>query len=163
MISAGNPAEVVWGNFCCPDGALPRRLPVYRVYIIPALFVAALIAVAIVRPEFVDIRSLLLIIGGALTVTFFSCSTEQLRDLANAIVALFKEQPRPLKEYVEELARLTRLFRLEGLKALETQEPLVEDGFVRRGVGLLSWLRGTARTLILCTSSILRCLSTRRS
>ena len=59
------------------------------------------------------------------------------QDLTGAIVALFKERPRPLKEYVEELARLTRLFRLEGLKALETQEGLVEDGFVRRGVGLL--------------------------
>jgi chemotaxis protein MotA len=109
----------------------------FRAYIIPAIFVAALIAVAAVRPEFVDVHSLLLILGGAFTVTLFSYSAEQLRDLAVAIAALFKERPLALKDHVEELSRLTRLFRLEGLKALETQESLIEDGFVRKGVSLL--------------------------
>jgi chemotaxis protein MotA len=110
---------------------------VFRAFLIPSIFIAGLAAVLTARPEFVDLRSLLLILGGALTVTFFSYSTEQLRYLASAIVALCREQQRPLKNHIEELARLTRLFRLEGLKALETQEAVIEDGFVRKGVALL--------------------------
>src|SRR4051812_48479808 len=95
------------GGNCCVPPPPRRRLLVFRVYIIPALFVAALTAVATVRPEFVDVHSLLLILGGALTVTFFSYSTEQLGYLAGTIAALFKKRPRPLSEHVEELARLT--------------------------------------------------------
>src|SRR2546421_2397558 len=100
----------------------PRRLLVFRAYIIPAIFVAASISAAVLRPEFVDIPSLLLTVGGSIAVTLCSYSHAQLHELAQAVLVLLKERPRDLKEHVEELARLTKLFRLEGLKALETQE-----------------------------------------
>lgn len=108
-----------------------------RAYIIPAIFVSLLVAVAAFRPEFVDVPSLLLTVGGALVITLCSYSRAQTRELRDAIRALFKERQHTAKEHVEELTRLTRLFRLEGLKALETQERSIEDAYARKAVGLL--------------------------
>lgn len=109
----------------------------FRVYVIPVILVSVLVAVAVFRPEFIDVPSLLLTGGGALLITLCSYSRAQTRELNNAIRALFKERQHSAKEHVEELTRLTRLLRLEGLKALETQERAIEDAYLRKAVGLL--------------------------
>jgi chemotaxis protein MotA len=102
---------------------------------IAVLFAAAL--GAIVRPEFFDVPSLLLTLGGALAVTCFSYSPTHLRDLTRAIEALFSRRPESLKEHLEQLLRLTHLFRLKGLRGLEGQERHLTDPFLRQGVGML--------------------------
>lgn len=109
----------------------------FRAYVIPTVFVAAPIAVAIFLPEFIDVPSLLLTVGGAVAITLCSYPRSQTRELGLAIRALFKERRHSAKDHVEELTRLSRLLRLEGLKALETQERAIEDAYLRKAVGLL--------------------------
>ena len=87
--------------------------------------------------EFFDPLSLLLTLGGALTVTWFSYSRQQLWGLWYAIRELLDGMSYSTQDHARELRRLTELFRLHGIRALENQEPHLQDGFLRYGVGLL--------------------------
>jgi chemotaxis protein MotA len=110
---------------------------VLRFLIISAGVLVAIIAAAIIWPEFVDVPSLILTLGGSIAVTFFSYSKAQLRALIQAVGALFVESRLSVEDQMYELSRLTRLYQMEGLKGLETQEHLLADPFLRRGIGLL--------------------------
>lgn len=108
-----------------------------RVMVVPIGVVAGIVLGTMVWPEFFDLPSLALTLGGSLTVTSLSYSRTQLLDLMQAIRSLFVEkQPKP-QDHLEELARLTRLYRLEGLRGLESQERSLADPFVRQAVGML--------------------------
>jgi chemotaxis protein MotA len=90
-----------------------------------------------VWPEFFDPASLLLTVGGAIGVTCFSYSSNQLVDLLRAIRALFPDKSQSVDAHMEELARLTRLYRLEGLRGLEGQERHLADSYLRNAVAML--------------------------
>lgn len=108
-----------------------------RVMVVPIGVAASVILGAVVWPEFFDLPSLALTLGGSVAVTCLSYSRTQLLDLVQAIRLLFIEkQPNP-QVHLEELARLTRLYRLEGLRGLESQEKSLADPFVRQAVGML--------------------------
>ena len=98
---------------------------------------AALITGALVWPEFFDLSSLLLTLGGSLFVTWISYSNEQLRGLLLDIGALFTEAQSQVRAHADELARLSRLYRLEGVRGLENQERNLADSFLKRCVGML--------------------------
>jgi chemotaxis protein MotA len=108
-----------------------------RIIVAPIGFVAAIIIGAMVWPEFLNLPSLALTLGGSVTVTYFSYSRKQLFDLMQAIRSLFIEKQQNSQDHLEELARLTRLYRLEGLRGLENQERSLTDPFVRQTVGML--------------------------
>ncbi len=100
--------------------------------------IALLVCIGLVlRPEFFDSMSLLLTLGGAVAVTGFSYSKSQLRGLWDAIAELLDGEPVNTQAHAHELGRLTELFRLHGIRALENQERHLKDGFLRYGVGLL--------------------------
>jgi chemotaxis protein MotA len=113
------------------------RAIVLRVLVIPIAVLAGLTIAAIVWPEFVHIPSLLLTLGGALGATYFSYPKRHLCDLLRAIRALFLESHPSIEDQISELSRLTGLYRLQGLKGLESQERLIPDPFLKRGVGML--------------------------
>jgi chemotaxis protein MotA len=108
-----------------------------RIIVAPIVVVACLILGAVVWPEFFNLPSLAITLGGSVTVTYFSYSRRQWFDLAQAIQSLLIEKQRNLPDHLEELARLTRLYRLEGLRGLESQERSLADPFVRQTVGML--------------------------
>ncbi len=108
-----------------------------RFLIIPVAVLGGTIGAAIIWPEFVDIPSLILTLGGSIAVTYFSYSKTQLRGLVHAVRALFVESHPPIQDHMYELSRLTRLYQMEGLRGLESQERLLADPFLKRGIGLL--------------------------
>ncbi len=108
-----------------------------RLFIIPIAILGAIIAAAMIWPEFVDIPSLILTLGGSIAVTSFSYSKGQLRVLIHAVRGLFTESHPSVQNQMVELSRLTRLYQMEGLKGLESQERFLVDPFLRRGIGLL--------------------------
>lgn len=108
-----------------------------RGLIVPVTALLGTIVGIFICPEFFDIPSLLLTLGGALAVICFSYSRSQLRDLMRAIQALLTESPEALQDHIDQLARLTHLYRLEGLRGLEGQERHLADAFLRQGVGML--------------------------
>jgi chemotaxis protein MotA len=110
---------------------------VLRSILIP-FTIALLVCLGLVlRPEFFDPLSLLLTLGGAVAVTGFSYSKSQLRGLWDAIAELLDGESVSADAHAHELRRLTELFRLHGIRALENQERHLKDGFLRYGVGLL--------------------------
>ena len=108
-----------------------------RAFVVPITVLLGTAIGVFIRPEFFDIPSLVLTLGGALTVTCFSYSRSQLRDLIRGVEALFTEQPQGLQDHSDELVRLTHLYRLEGLRGLESQERYLADPFLRQGVIML--------------------------
>ena len=89
------------------------------------------------KPEFFDPLSLLFVIGGALVVTWASFSKQQLIGLCYAIRELCEGSVYATADHAGELQRLTDLFRLQGIRGLENQEPHLKDGYLRFAVGLL--------------------------
>ena len=108
-----------------------------RAFVVPIAVILGTAVGIFIRPEFFDVPSLILTLGGAVTVTCLSYSRNQLYDLIDTIGALFRERPQSLQEHIDELARLNHLYRLEGLRGLESQEPHLADPFLREGVGML--------------------------
>ena len=99
----------------------------------------------LLKPEFFDPLSLLLTLGGALTVTWLSYSKEQLLGLWLAVRELIKGTTYGAQEHARELRRLTELFRLHGIRGLESQERYLKDGFLRYTVELLVDLHSEER------------------
>jgi chemotaxis protein MotA len=118
---------------------------VLRFLLIPIAVIGGTIGAATIWPEFVNIPSLIVTVGGSIAVTWFSYSKSQLRGLIRAIKALFVEGHPEIEDQMTELSRLTRLYQLHGLRGLESQERLLLDPFLKRGVGLLIDLHKTDR------------------
>jgi chemotaxis protein MotA len=116
---------------------------VLRAFLVPIAVLLGTVVGIFLRPEFFDISSLVLTLGGAITVTCFSYSRTQLRDLMDGVRALFTAPSQSLQDHIDELARLTHLYRLEGLRGLENQERHLPDAFLRQGVVMLVDLQKT--------------------
>ncbi len=91
----------------------------------------------IFKPEFFDPISLIFTLGGALAVTWASYSKEQLAGLWRALRELCDGAVNLTVDHTRELQRLTDLFRLQGIRGLENQEPHIDDGYLKFAVGLL--------------------------
>ena len=108
-----------------------------RGFVAPALVVAVITAVAVIRPEFLDIPSLLLTLGGSMAVVLFSYSPRQLRELVQVSRALLTERPVNPRQFSDELSRWMQLYRAEGLRGLEHAERHLNDPFLRLAAGML--------------------------
>jgi chemotaxis protein MotA len=108
-----------------------------RLVLVPTALVAALLVGAELWPEFLNIPSLLLTLGGSVAVVFFSYSKSELCDLIAAVRALFTEPRKAFSDHANELSRLTRLYQVDGLRGLESQEQHLQDPFLKRGVAML--------------------------
>ncbi|MSP41379.1 MAG: hypothetical protein EXR70_23070 [Deltaproteobacteria bacterium] len=114
-----------------------REVGVLRGILIPFTIGSFVCIGLVLRPEFFDGLSLLLTLGGAVTVTVFSYSKSQLFGLRDAVGELLNGEPVSMDSHALELRRLTELFRLHGIRALENHERHLKDDFLRYGVGLL--------------------------
>jgi len=110
---------------------------VLRDFALPAIVVSSLVVGALLQPQFFDLFSLFLTCGGALMVTYLSYSKSQLRNLLLAVGDLLAAKATTVQEHIEELRRLTDLYRLEGLRGLESQERHLGDRYLRYGLELL--------------------------
>jgi len=108
-----------------------------RALIIPVLVLVLVAVIFILRPEFLDLPSLLLTVGGSIGVILFSYSPRQLLELLQVSRALLAEKPMTLAEFEDELSRLTQLYQSEGLRGLEHSEGRLADPFLRRAVSML--------------------------
>ena len=108
-----------------------------RGFVAPALVVIVIIAVAVVRPEFLDLPSLLLTLGGSTAVILFTYTPRQLREFVGVSRTLLGESVMDSREFAGELARLAQLYRAEGLRGLELAERRLQDTFLRRAAGML--------------------------
>lgn len=110
---------------------MPRRV------LLAILTALAVVLGCIFKPEFFDLVSLLLVLGGALAVTWLSYPKSQLLGLWFTIRELFDGEICSTADHARQLQRLTELFRLQGIRGLENQEPHLKDDYLKYGVGLL--------------------------
>ncbi|HTM08768.1 MAG TPA: MotA/TolQ/ExbB proton channel family protein [Verrucomicrobiae bacterium] len=107
-------------------------------YLLPAALLAAAVAAGGARClDFIDLSSLLMTVGGTLSVLLISYPTERLTDLARLLRASFTRQKQTREDLAQELKRLARLYRVNGSRALEAQENGIGDPFLKRAVALL--------------------------
>ena len=106
-------------------------------FMAPALVLVLFAALAIVRPEFIHLPSLFLTLGGSIAIVLFSYSPRQLRELFQINRSLLGEKAVPPQEFADELSRLTRVYRTQGLRGLENAEGRLADPFLRRAVAML--------------------------
>ena len=108
-----------------------------RFIIAAALLAGGLTAGGETPREFFDLSSLLITVGGALSVALMTFSWEQIRDLARLVWRLQAGRDENLAGMTDELRRLARLYHLNGPRGLESQERAIADPFLRRGVMML--------------------------
>jgi chemotaxis protein MotA len=103
----------------------------------PAVIMVSVAVASLFWPEFLDIPSLLLTVGGSLGVILFSYSPGQLREIVQVAHALLVEKPVHPKEFAGELSYLAQLYRAEGVRGLEHAERRLSEPFLRRAAAML--------------------------
>lgn len=94
-----------------------------------------------VWPEFLNLPSLIITVGGTLTVTLLTFSWTRMHELGRTLYGLLTEKRQTPEEQVAELKRLAHLYHLEGLKGLESQEDSIADPFLGQGISMVVDLR----------------------
>lgn len=87
--------------------------------------------------SFVDLASLLIVLGGTIASTFVHFKAGQLKGLGQILrVALFHNDQSP-REAIRLLVGFAQKARREGLLAMEEDAEAVEDHFLRKGIRLV--------------------------
>jgi chemotaxis protein MotA len=110
---------------------------VVRFILVATILAGGLITGGTVWPEFLNLPSLLITLGGTLTVTLLTFSWTQLRELGRALHSLWTKEWQTAEERTAELERLAHLYRLEGPRGLESQEGNITDPFLGQGIRMV--------------------------
>ncbi|SHL01121.1 motility protein A [Rhodothermus profundi] len=83
---------------------------------------------------FVDIPSILIVVGGTLAALLVAYSIDELKVIVPGLQELLRFNPPDLSEYVNLFTDLSRTARREGLLALDRRLGELEDEFIRFGL-----------------------------
>ncbi len=83
---------------------------------------------------FIDIPSILIVVGGTIAALLVAYSIDELKVVVPGLQGLLKFNPPDLNQYVHLFADLSRTARREGLLALDRRLGEVEDEFIRFGL-----------------------------
>jgi chemotaxis protein MotA len=92
-------------------------------------------------PEFINLPSLLITVGGTIAVTLFTFSWTRLRELGLTLYDLSTYRPQSAHAVIAQFKRLARLYHMEGPRGLEHQEHNISDSVLRLGVRMVGDLR----------------------
>lgn len=88
-------------------------------------------------PEFINLPSLCITVGGTLAVTFFTFSWTRIREFGSALYDLSTYKRQTPEAVIVELARLAQRYDKDGLRGLEGQEHTITDPFLGLGVRMV--------------------------
>ena len=92
-------------------------------------------------PEFINVPSLLITVGGTIAVTVLTFSWARIRELGKTLHDLLtSRQPTP-EARIADIKRLTHLYNVGGIRGLENQETAIDDPFLKLGVRMVVDLR----------------------
>ena len=92
-------------------------------------------------PEFINVPSLLITVGGTLFVTVLTFSWERVRELGRALYDLLTQEKQIPEARIAEISRLTHSYQEGGIRGLEDQETHIHDPFLKLGVRMVVDLR----------------------
>lgn len=88
-------------------------------------------------PEFINLPSLFITVGGTLTVTLFTFSWTRIRELGSTLYDLSTYKHQTPEALIAELARLAQRYDKDGLRGLEGQEHTITDPFLGLGIKMV--------------------------
>lgn len=94
--------------------------------------------------EFINIPSIMIVVGGTFAATFISYSFEKLKDVAKKIKIAFIDEEIDIKGDIDRIIDFANKARREGLLALDGQE--YGDEFLQKGIELV--VDGTESELV---------------
>ncbi|MBE9527999.1 MAG: MotA/TolQ/ExbB proton channel family protein [Proteobacteria bacterium] len=101
----------------------------------------ALISTAILRGEnaiiFLNLNAAFITIGGTIAATFIAYPFKDVRHIVHVAINVFKRDIFPPSAYVNEILDLARIYRVGGLKKLETEEESLYNRTLKLGVELV--------------------------
>jgi chemotaxis protein MotA len=84
--------------------------------------------------KFIDLSSILIVLGGVIAAMFVSFSLKDMKLLATVIRQAFKKNEYHLGELINTFTHLSNRARREGLLALETEIDELDDPFMKKGI-----------------------------
>lgn len=84
--------------------------------------------------NFIDIPSILIVLGGTLGATAINFTVDDFKNFPRVLKQAFRKEEYDLNELIETFVELSSKARREGLLALETGIEEVEDPFIVKGV-----------------------------
>lgn len=85
---------------------------------------------------FVDIPSILIVIGGVLATTFIMFPMHTVLGSIQVAIKAFREDPWNLDAIIDQMVGLSRLARTNGILALEDAEKDIQNPFLKKGIQL---------------------------
>jgi chemotaxis protein MotA len=95
-------------------------------------------------PEFINLPSLCITVGGTLAVTLFTFSWTRIRELGSTLYDLSTYKQQTPQALIAELTRLAQRYNKDGPRGLEGQEHTITDPFLGYGVKMVVDLRKEA-------------------
>ncbi len=85
---------------------------------------------------FIDIPSLMIVLGGTLGATMINYPIKDMIAAARAVKNVFQSKPTPLNDIVIQFVGFASKARREGILALDEDTGAIEDEFLRKGIQL---------------------------
>lgn len=85
---------------------------------------------------FVDIPSLMIVVGGTLGATMINYPIKDMIGAAKAVKNVFVSEPVPLNDILIRFIAFTNKARREGILALDEETVSIDDDFLRKGIQL---------------------------
>ncbi len=86
---------------------------------------------------FLNFHSFLLVFGGTIATTFMAFSSKKIMVLLQVTINAFKPDVRQPADYIDEIMSLSNKYRTGGMKRLEQEESLIDNRFLRNGIGII--------------------------
>ena len=83
---------------------------------------------------FIDVASILIVIGGLVTALVVNFNWEQLKNAKNVISEAFKKDETNTADLIALFEKLSERSRREGLLALENELEEIDDPFIKKGI-----------------------------
>src|SRR5690625_2545105 len=83
---------------------------------------------------FIDVASILIVIGGLVTALLVNFNWEQLKNAKNVISEAFKKDETNTADLIALFEKLSERSRREGLLALENELEEIDDPFIKKGI-----------------------------
>jgi chemotaxis protein MotA len=88
-------------------------------------------------PEFINLPSLFITVGGTLAVTLLTFSWTRMREFGSALYDLSTYKQQSPAALIAEMARLAQRYDKDGIRGLEGQEHTITDPFLGLGVKMV--------------------------
>ncbi len=85
---------------------------------------------------FVDVPSILIVVGGVVAVTFIMFPMRTVLGSIQVAIKAFREDPWNLDAIIDQMVGLSRLARTNGILALEDAEKDIQNPFLKKGIQL---------------------------